>query len=141
MLIARFEIGELPPKSGEHHMIVYRAKQKWARAFGYQQRVPAVTAPVKRMVIVEFCRPSSQDMDIDNMHARLKVPLDVLTRAHGRKKIGIGLLWDDAPAYVDVHPFCVNTRTTRTIVTICEAGSSVDEFRAQPTQLTMEASP
>ena len=119
-------------------MIVHRAKIRWAAEFAWQarqQRVKAVTEPVKRVVIVEFCRPSSIDMDVDNLNARLKVPLDVCTRAHGRKKIGVGVLWDDAPAFVDVYPFCVNTSKRRTIVTICTEHSSVDEYRASPTQL------
>lgn len=137
MVIARFTIHELPPKRELHHMVVYNAKKRWADSLGWQmrsQRIPPAP-PEKRLVIVEFFRPSTQDMDEDNLYSRLKVPLDAMSRAHGRKKIGIGVIWDDSPEYLDVHPFCVNWPKTKTVITVCTSGDDPDTYRYAPVQL------
>lgn len=56
----------------------------------------------RRRVVIHFHRPGPVS-DKDNAYALAKVPLDILTRAHGRKKVGLGVLWDDAPRWCDLE--------------------------------------
>lgn len=140
MILARFQIAELPPGHKAHYMEVHRAKVRWERVLRAQakeQQVVEAQRGERRVVIVEMCRPSTQDMDRDNRYARLKVPLDVLTRAHGRKQIGLGVLWDDDEAHVDVHAFCVNEPRRRTVITVCAPGSDPDAHRSVATTLSL----
>ncbi len=137
-LLARFTIPALPPRATEHWATIYKAKEKWELVFRSQSRVQKVepSPQERRIVIVELFRPG-QDMDIDNLHARMKVPLDVLSRAHGRKKIGLGVIWDDAPRYLDLHPFCVRSQITQTVVTVLREGADVELYRAASVQLAL----
>lgn len=126
----------LPPHPARAHWSrVQQAKKRWSQdAWGQlaEQRVGLARVRadehVRRRVVIHFHRPGPVS-DKDNAYALAKVPLDILTRAHGRKKVGLGILWDDAPKWCDleVETFTGSpTRTTIMVFATPRIGASID---------------
>jgi len=121
-LVIELSLPGLPPRASAHWRTLHAAKKAWERDLGWQmlaQRCASLTLPERRRVVIEFHHPGRM-MDKDNRYARCKVPLDVLSRATGRKVIGLGLIWDDAPEYADVHAECVRAKVSRTVIRVYE---------------------
>ncbi len=113
-LVCVLTMPELPPQSSKHWRIVHNAKVDWAEQLAWLVRPEHLAAPGEHRIIeIDLHRPGAA-MDTDNLHARMKVPLDVLTRAVGRKRIGLGVLWDDDPRHLTLLPTCVRDRATFT---------------------------
>lgn len=117
-LVCVLTMPEVPPKATEHHMLVHRAKQRWAKQLAWSVRAEHLAKPGEhRIVEIDLHRPGAA-MDTDNLHARMKVPLDVLSRAVGRKRIGLGVLWDDDPYHLTLAPECVRDSRTFTEIRV-----------------------
>ncbi len=78
--------------------VAERKRWLWAlKAFIPAKRRP--TAPLEHARVV-LTRMSTHEPDFDNLAESFKIPLDMLTVAHGR---GLGILLDDSPRHIEVE--------------------------------------
>lgn len=93
-----FDIPSLAPKPGTlHWAAMNKQKKSWAQHCylkAMTEGCPTIKERERRSVRIERWH-AGPAMDVDNLHACLKVPLDALQRAN--------LIWTDSPKYLDLE--------------------------------------